>query len=66
MKNLKSFFAAVCAAVTVGRNCSFDLVRHLGLALDADYAAGDKVTFKLETLPKGLKLSTVQHLHPPA
>ena len=40
----------------LGVYCTFDLVDDLGVVINADYAAGDKVTVKLETLPKGLKL----------
>ena len=45
---------------TLGRQMRIDLVRDLGIDIEADYRNGDKVTVKLETLPKGLKLVTTQ------
>ena len=46
----------------VGAWLRFDLVNDLGLEIptNVNYAAGDKVTVKVEGLPKGLKLVTTQ------
>jgi len=43
--------------VPTGRYCAFDLEDDLGIVIDANEAVGDKVTVKIETLPKGLKLA---------
>ncbi len=44
----------------VGTYLSLDLVDDLGIEIDADYAAGDKVAVKVEGLAKGLRLVTTQ------
>ena len=47
------------AVLELGRYVEFDLVADLGVEIpsDVDYAAGDKVTVKVEGLAKGLKLA---------
>ena len=51
---------SVMAEGTTGEYVSYDLVEDLGIEIpsDVDYAAGDKVTVKVEGLPKGLKVVT--------
>lgn len=49
-----------CAKTVVGEYCAFNLQQELGVEIDADYLAGDKVVVKVETLPKGLKLVSEQ------
>ena len=47
---------------SVGRYCKLNLVDDLGVEIpsDVDYAAGDKVTVKVEGLAKGLKVVATQ------
>jgi len=53
-------YIELCLEETSGLYLKYDLVKDLGVKIDADYVAGDKVTVKVEGLAKGLKLVATQ------